>query len=404
MIEDNVDEILLIAKERAIPVIDEIIDMINFVETIGLLYDPSPFADHLKGTRSILEILYYLMENVIDRETLLSWFFDVQQTGKWYFPSFSSGVSSYSRLLLNPYDILGISEWAGEDLNFSDAKYNLIKGTDKLPGICSILYEEMSAYSPEGGWALLKLYDDAKGNPQKEKILADGYGTTWYKLEKIVDYYRDYYILEVVPQNLNNSLIDLFFPVSGMNKTEMANYFFQMQWANCLIIPGGIDLSKYEILPGAPSGVLGLEAGYPEKLDMNISKIYELWDVLNPHSIVNNNGNRMWGSAVTNFEIKSSLRAELNLTSHDMDSIIRWRVRLINEIIPVLGGVYFGLGVDLTTFKAGLQIVLIIIGISLDILGFRGIYKNIKHKRRISKNLKGKLVNKTIKKMANSYH
>jgi len=390
-IEDNVDEILIAAKEEAIPIIEDLIDLINFVETVGFMYDPSPFEEDYDDTGTIFDTLIDVMTIPLVTElVVLRLFFDEV--------NLSLGFTSYtfSELISegdDSYHMKGISEWAGKDLNFGLAKYKLIEGVGDLPGLCDEVYSELSAYSPEGAWAFMKLFNESKGNSVKEQALADGYGTSWYNIEKLVSYYYEYYVPVVVPQNLNHSLINLIYPIQNMTKEETANYFFYMQWANLLILENGLDLGQFNIIPGSPPGVLGLEAGYPDPMEMNISKIKELWNVSNPYAIVNNDGNRMWLSATQDDGVRSTLQVKLNLSLHDMECMIRWRIRLTSSVIPVLGGAYLGLGMDVNTWRNLLQSGLMILGGSLIVLGSTGIYTN--HKYKYSREtLKDKIIRK----------
>ena len=390
-IEDNVDEILIAAKEEAIPLIEDLIDLINFVETVGFMYDPDPFEDIIEDSGTILETLYDIMKIPGVPQLILSWFFDEKEINFWLFghTNFSEIIASYSGS--DPYEFMGISEWANEDLNFGSAKYNLLEGVGDLPGLCDEVYSELNAYSPEGAWAFMKLFKESKGIPAKEQALADGYGTSWYNIEKFVSYYNDYYIPVVVPQNLNHSLINLIYPIQNMTKEETANYFFYMQWGNLLILENGLDLGQFNVIPGVPPGVLGLEAGYPDPMEMNLSKIKELWNVSNPYAVVNNNGNRLWLSATYDTQVRATLQEELNISTHDMNCMIRWRTRLTNSIIPELGGAYVGLGMDVTTWRNLLQSGLLVLGGSLIFLGSTGIYTNHKYKYS-SETLKDKII------------
>ena len=391
IIEDNVDEILLASKEEAIPIIVDFIDLINFVETIGFMYDPSPFDEEFEDTGTVLDILFEIMSIGIASDVILRWLFDEKEVNFWILgeTTFSGIINYFSDS--EPYEFLGISEWAEEDLDFGDAKYNLMGGIGDLPGLCDKVYEGLSAYSPEGAWAFMKLFRQSKGNPEMEKALANGYGTSWYNIEKLVSYYYDYYVPEVVNQNLNHSLINLIYPIQNMTKDETANYFFHMQWANLLILENGLDLGEFDIIPGVPPGVIGLEAGYPEPMEMDISKIEELWNASNPYAIVNNDGNRMWSRAIYDNEMRANLREKLNLSLHDMECMIRWRKRLTQSVIPVLGGAYLGWGVDLITWRIYLQLGLISLGGSLILLGSTGVYKNHKFKKNKKESLKDKI-------------
>lgn len=402
-IEDSVDEILIIAQELALPVIEDVIDMTNFVETVGLMYNPAPFGSLLSGTGSILEVLFNLITTFLPTiglgpDALLAAYFDYINYPHLLLPNFHDALLTYTSSFppYIPYEIWGISQWAGEDLLFGEAKYALIGGTEELPGICSVVYDEMGAYSPEGWWALLTLYDEAKGIPEKEQELADGYGTTWYKLDILVRYYREYYVKEVVPQNLNHPLLSSFFPgAAGMNNTEMAVYFFLNQWANCIIFPDGIDIAQFNIVPGFPSGIKGLEAGYPVPTNMSESAMRALWDINNPYSLVNNEGNKLWRNAVNNEEKRLFLLDEFGLTPHAMDCLITWRVRLTSSIIPIAGGALLGWDTDLTTWINSLTGGLMLFGVSWIILGSSVIYGNYR-KRSRNKNLKSTIPKKQV--------
>jgi hypothetical protein len=126
-------------------------------------------------------------------------------------------------------------------------------------------------------------------------------------------------------------------------------------------------------------------------MEMNLSKIKELWNASNPYAVVNNNGNRLWLSAIYDTQIKATLQEELNISTHDMNCMIRWRTRLTSSVIPELGGAYIGLGMDVTTWRNLLQSGFIILGGSLIFLGSTGIYINHKYKYS-SETLKDKII------------
>jgi hypothetical protein len=150
IIEDNVDEILLASKEEAIPIITDFIDLINFIETIGFMHDPSPFEEKFEDTGTIFDTLFDIISIDIASDLILGWLFDEKEINFWLFgeTTFSGIINYFSDSEL--YEFLGISEWAGKDLNFGSAKYNLLEGVGDLPGICDKVYEDLRAYSPEG--------------------------------------------------------------------------------------------------------------------------------------------------------------------------------------------------------------------------------------------------------------
>jgi len=126
----------------------DLIDLINFVETVEFMYDPSPFEDLLQDSGTILETLYDIMNLHIpfidiNKDVILRLFFDQRELLSY---SFSELIALGSE----SYHIMCISEWADEDLHFNDAKGNLIRDNGELPGICDEVYDDLNAYSPEG--------------------------------------------------------------------------------------------------------------------------------------------------------------------------------------------------------------------------------------------------------------
>ena len=104
-------------------------------------------------------------------------------------------------------EVIGISEWAKEDLDFTAlALSSIINGTSTLPGL--VADHEMGT----GVLEYLALYDRAVEDSTLMQNMTEEYNATWYQLTKLTDYYRNYFIQDGGGTETLEPLADEFAP------------------------------------------------------------------------------------------------------------------------------------------------------------------------------------------------
>jgi hypothetical protein len=225
--------------------------------------------------------------------------------------------------------ILGISEYFQQDLWFGNAKYVLMEGNGTLPGLIG------NNTMGTGVLEYLDLYDAAIGNTTLEQDLANGYNTTWTKLSKLTEYYRNYFVPIAIPMLVAN--LDTIMPeYSGMDTKDISEMYFYDQWANCSMYPEGIDFCT--IVDELEDSLYGFEVGRIMPSHISRASTDDLWDENNRRSITNDTGINDWILATENATIAGELRSDFGLEQYQMDLMLKW---LWNEsfkwnIVPVL--------------------------------------------------------------------
>jgi hypothetical protein len=225
--------------------------------------------------------------------------------------------------------IKGISEYFQQDLWYGNAKYFLIEGTDTLPGLVG------NNTIGTGVLEYLGLYDNAKGNVTLEQELAVGYNTTWTKLTKLTEYYRNYFIPLAIPMLVEN-LSTIMPEYSGMNTKDISKLNFLAQWANCSMFEEGIDFSELD--DRIEESLYGFEVGRLNPSNISKVSVYKLWDDYNIKSLTNDTGINEWIIAANNITKQEELCSEFNLEQYQVKMILNW---LWNEsfkdrVVPVL--------------------------------------------------------------------
>jgi len=181
----------------------------------------------------------------------------------------------------------------------------------------------------------LDLYDQAVGNLTLEQELASGYNTTWTKLSKLTEYYRDYFVPIAIPMLVAN--LDTIMPeYSGMDTIEISEMYFYDQWANCSMYSEGIDFCT--IVDELEEPLYGFEVGRSTPSHITRTSTNALWDENNIRSITNDTGINEWILAAENDTLAESLSSEFSLEQYQMDLMLKW---MWNEsfkwnIVPVL--------------------------------------------------------------------
>jgi hypothetical protein len=181
----------------------------------------------------------------------------------------------------------------------------------------------------------LELCDKAAENSTLEQELVLGYNATWNQLNKLADYYTDYFVPVAIPMIVANMSV-VMPEYTGMDTMDITKMYFYDQWANCTVYEDGYDFS--EILAEIDDPLFGFEVGRLEPSNITRSSINALWDDNYIKSLTNDSGINYWIAAVRNNTVKEDLRTEFNLKNYQINMILDW---LWNEsfkwdIVPVL--------------------------------------------------------------------
>jgi len=162
--------------ESVIPQMRDLVNATFFMQFINMTQHVDPLTVDVFGlfNYTIIEPLDFYFNN-------------------YYVLNVSGFLLTFSESLfhLRLPEVLGISEWAKEDLDFTDlALSSIINGTSEFPGLVS--ENEMGT----GVLEYLALYDRAVEDPLLMLNMTEVYNATWYQLTKLTQYYRDYFIQE----------------------------------------------------------------------------------------------------------------------------------------------------------------------------------------------------------------
>ncbi|MFX0024169.1 MAG: hypothetical protein ACFE9S_17715, partial [Candidatus Hermodarchaeota archaeon] len=211
--------------------------------------------------------------------------------------------------------IKGISEYHQQNLWYGAAKYFLIEGTEELPGLVG------NNSMGTGVLEYLELYDKAEGNLTLEQNLANGYNTTWIKLTKLTEYYRDYFIPVAIPMLVDN--LETIMPeYSGMNTKDISLMYFLSQWVNCSMYEDGIDYSS--IVDEIEEPLYGFEVGRLNPSNITLKSAYKLWDDNNIKALTNDTGINEWIHADNNATKQVELCIEFDLEQYQVMMILNW--------------------------------------------------------------------------------
>jgi len=363
---DSVDEGLLGIKEQGIPIIKESVHeagpnalavTFNLMREKGLeASKPGVNATFFMGQIFSIEDLGGLAPAV---ETL---FFDRTD--------FSGTKFSDLVGLLGYPSIKGLSEWIGNDLNFTTRnssnndiwggverlKYGINRTGwwgERLPGIFEDTYRRVGdadwppdSYadsantvdmSDDRGFGLLEMMDLVESADQdqiNELVGPNGYnlsepyedfeykGVNYTKLEIFYFYFSDFFVSETLDlfiQDFNDESSTLYdeFPRyrprdwNGYNISynDIAYYSYIEQWAKCLSYDSGADFHHSE--PNIPEGTKGLEPGGPENSSgIPMQAALQLWNRSDGYSLVNETGINKW------YEANSSDTAYNEILAH----------------------------------------------------------------------------------------
>ncbi|MHA1677460.1 MAG: hypothetical protein ACTSUX_03095 [Promethearchaeota archaeon] len=326
-VQNSIDEGLLGIREEALPMIESMVAEMGIPRTLRNIREIG-----LEDTEALVNATFFMFllnMTLHQPETLgivpISLFFDKWIQWVLIIPvTFSSAMQN-----MGYPPIKGISEYFQQDLWYGNAKYLLLEGYGTLPGL--IGNNSMGT----GVLEFLELYDKANGNLTLEQELAQGYNTTWNKLSKLTDYYRNYFVPIAIPM-IVASLNTIMPEYAGLNTKQIAEKYFYEQWANCSLYEEGIDFST--MVDEIKTPLYGFEVGHLIPSNITRKSVDLLWDDNNLHSLTNDTGINDWIEAIDNETKFYELCDDFYLEKYQMNLILNW---LWNEsfkwnIVPAL--------------------------------------------------------------------
>jgi hypothetical protein len=327
MVANSVDEGLLGIQEEALPMVESMIAELGIPRTLRDIREIG-----LKTTEAIVNATFFmfLINMTLHEPTVLgivpiNLFFDRWIQWVLIIPvTFSSALQG-----MGYPPIKGISEYYQQDLWFGNAKYLLMQGNGILPGLIG------NNTLGTGVLEYLKLYDKALGDTTLEQELASGYNTTWNKLTKLTNYYREYFVPVAIPMIVAN--LEIIIPeYAGLDTKQIAMNYFYEQWANCSMFEEGIDFST--LVEEVEKPLFGFEVGRASPSNITRGSVELLWDNNNRRSLTNDTGIEDWIIAAENVTVRNELCQTFLLKEYQMDMILFW---LWNEsfkwnIVPAL--------------------------------------------------------------------
>jgi len=313
MVANSVDEGLLGIQEEALPLVEDMIAELGIPRALRDIREVG-----LKETEAIVNATFFMFlinmtlhEPAVLGVVPLELLFD-----RWIQWILIIPVTYSSALQNMGYPpIKGISEYHQQNLWYGNAKYVLIEGNGTLPGLVG------NNTLGLGVLEYLELYDQADGNVTLQQELAWGYNTTWNKLTKLTDYYRNYFVPVAIPM-LVSSLDTIMPEYSGMDTKAIAEMYFFNQWANCTMFEGGIDFST--MIDDIEEPLYGFEVGRitPSNITRNSTDL--LWNDHNLKSLTNDTGINEWIIAKNNFTKQEELISEFNLEEYQLEMLLDW--------------------------------------------------------------------------------
>jgi len=327
MVATSVDEGLLGIQEEALPMVEDMLAEYGIPSALRGIREKG-----LKETEAIVNATFFMfLLNMTYHEPPVlgvdpfSLLFD-----RWIQWILIVPVTYSSALNGMGYPpIKGISEYYQQNLWYGNAKYVLVEGNGSLPGLIG------NNSLGFGVLEYLALYDQANGNTTNEQELAIGYNTTWNKLTKLTDYYRNYFVPVGIPMLVAN-LSTIMPEYAGMDTMDIAEMYFYDQWANCSLFEGGIDFST--IVKEIDAPLYGFEVGRLIPSNITRTSVDLLWDDNNIKSLTNDTGIKEWIAARSDVIKQVELQNEFLIEKYQMEMLMYW---LWSEsfkwnIVPVL--------------------------------------------------------------------
>jgi len=326
-VANSIDEGLLGIQEEALPMIESMIAesgiprALRDIKMIGL----SETEAIVNATFFMFVLNMTLNEPAVLGVVPINLFFDRWIQWILIIPvTFSSAMQN-----MGYPPIKGISEYFQQDLWYGNAKYVLMEGTNTLPGLIG------NTTLGTGVLNFLNLYDRAIGNITLEQALSIGYNTTWNKLTKLTEYYRNYFVPIAIPMIV--AQLDILMPeYSGMDTKSIAEMYYFAQWANCSMFEDGINLG--DMVDDLNEPVYGFELD--RSIPSNITKLSceLLWEDNHPYSLTNDTGINEWIKARDNKTKLEELRTEFFLEYYQVKMIDQWlwNASFKWDIMPIL--------------------------------------------------------------------
>lgn len=216
--------------------------------------------------------------------------------------------------------IEGVSErmtGGSKNLSYTPAAQDyLLYGNAGLPGLITDLEQGM------GILEFLWYYQlAADGDMTINATMQAGYNATWSQLQMMAGYITGYLWEYVVP--------GVVYLMTNYWPNELAEVMFYEQWANCTVVPGGIDLG---------GGLKGLELNCTEPSNLSLTTSKALWNSTNPSSFVNDTGILIWAEAASpNVTIQIQLMTTFSLDPANLTIILAWLFTTIKDnVVPPL--------------------------------------------------------------------
>ncbi len=307
------------------------------------------------------------MVNATFSASFISLIIGIDGPGKeWFF----NDIDAYLYDDYFDFETKGLSYFHNESLGFTEKAQDLIlygnhssywESINYLPGLIYDIEQDEAA-----AWDMLDFLSTIETTKNNDLIseLENNYNATWYQLNKIYEYIKEYMYMEVVPYLITIGLHAAERPELAEFETidEIIEYYFLQQWANGTIVgEPGFRLDPIAHLTSYP---YGFEVGIPEPTNMDLDSARKLWDVSSPYSLVNKNGLSKWNYAVKNpiSDIANYLKIANEIDDWAFEHIISWLPTFQTDLMPVLAQYQYSLPLDTVTLGNAIQMLGIIIG------------------------------------------
>ncbi len=344
-IEDNIKtqaipDVLLGIQDAAVPEIEDMVK-VQAIPTVllGIKGEAVPEIEDMVKVQAIPEVLlgvkgevvyqFYasvnastaaqIMNSTIDFLWAYNFLFDYTKAKEHYFNNYTiqknttcpvMGISEYAHYMVSPLlTNLSYTPAAQDYLLYGNALYG-------LPGLITDLEQGMGILQFLGYYQLA-----ADGNMTINAAMQAGYNATWSQLQIMAGYITGYLWENVVP--------GVVYSMTNYLPNELAEVMFYEQWANCTVVPGGIDLG---------GGLKGLELNCTEPSNLSLTTSEALWNSTNPSSFVNDTGILIWAEAASpNVTIQIQLMTTFSLDPANFTIILTWLFTTIKDnVVPPL--------------------------------------------------------------------
>ncbi len=226
----------------------------------------------------------------------------------------------------------------------------------------------------------LSLYDDALADPGLRPALQTKYDCTWFQLQNLNRYLRDYVEATTIPaviagttitvSIINWGLLNEYIDILGTLMPELAGYtstaqiaekvFYEL-WADgtalgSVLYPGGMDFGDF--LDDVPPGATGFEPCIPgtNTTGLTLAQSLALWNDASNYSLTNLDGIAVWYEVYEGSVAKSVLTTRFSITLRQVNMILDWlwgswnistSGRFAYHLLPLLLNTSLGYGVPI---------------------------------------------------------